>query len=217
MRGRTLTSMRNLTRFFALAAFLVATTSCGDVVRSGRAPVIMVIDSLLGIRGAVTPGTASNVLTSDVLTNVTSPPPCTPQTPCPTIFGDSGTIVLRLVPKDIGTASNPNAASSNNAVTITSYHVAYRRTDGRNTPGVDIPYSFDGAVTGTVPAAGTAQLGFALVRNQAKAESPLVQLVTNPSIMTVLADVTFYGKDLVGNDISASGTIQINFGNFGDF
>jgi hypothetical protein len=28
--------------------------------------------------------------------------------------------------------------------------------------------------------------------------------------------VTFYGKDRVGNDVSVTGQIQINFGNFGD-
>jgi hypothetical protein len=54
------------------------------------------------------------------------------------------------------------------------------------------------------------------VRNAAKAESPLVQLKTNGVILTTIADVTFYGRDRVGNDISATGSIQVDFGNFGD-
>jgi len=28
--------------------------------------------------------------------------------------------------------------------------------------------------------------------------------------------VTFYGTDRVGNDISVTGSIQVDFGNFGD-
>ena len=39
---------------------------------------------------------------------------------------------------------------TNNFITVTRYHVEFRRTDGRNTPGVDVPYAFDGAGTVTV-------------------------------------------------------------------
>ena len=59
-------------------------------------------------------------------------------------------------------------------------------------------------------------MGFQLVRHTAKEESPLVQLKTQPVIITTIAEVTFYGRDRVGNDISATGTIEIDFGNFGD-
>jgi len=94
--------------------------------------------------------------------------------------------------------------------------VSYARSDGRNTPGVDVPYGFDGVVAGTVPPGGSVTIGFELVRHTAKQESPLVQLVTSPQIITTLAQVTFYGTDQVGNAISASGAITIEFGNFGD-
>ena len=47
-----------------------------------------------------------------------------------------------------------------NAITITQYHVEYVRSDGRNTPGVDVPYAFDSAVGATVT--GTATVGFTL-------------------------------------------------------
>jgi hypothetical protein len=175
-----------------------------------------VIESLAGARGAATLGEFTGTLTSDVITNVTTPAPCTPEAPCPTIFLDPGQVVLRLSPKDIGTPSSPSVLSSNNEVTITRVHVQYRRADGRNVQGVDVPYAFDGAATGTVPAAEKATLSFVLVRNAAKAESPLVQLKTNGVILTTIADVTFYGRDRVGNDISATGSIQVDFGNFGD-
>jgi hypothetical protein len=207
--------MRYLTRFCAVAALVTATISCGNVVRDGRAPVYLVIDQLQGIRGGATAGTPSSTLTSDVLSFVTAPPPCTSAAPCPTIFGDSGTVVLRAPLKDVVSTTTPAAPTSNNEVTITRYHVEYVRADGRNTPGIDVPYAFDGAATGTIPANGTLTLGFVLVRNTAKQEAPLVQLQTNPLVITTIAKVTFYGQDRVGHDISVTGQLQIDFANFG--
>ena len=168
--------MLNLKRLVVVVAVAAASASCGDVARSGRSPVFLVIDSLKGSRGATSPGPLSGTLTSDVITNITSPAPCAAATPCPTIFGDSGEVILRSSLKDIGTTGTPAAPSSNNEVTITRYHVTYVRADGRNTPGVDVPYGFDGGVTGTIPVGGSLTLGFELVRNIAKQESPLVQL-----------------------------------------
>ena len=101
-------------------------------------------------------------------------------------------------------------------MTLNRYHVSYRRSDGRNIPGVDVPYAFDGAATITVPATTSASVGFELVRHAAKLESPLAQLVNNPTIITTIAEVTFYGQDLVGNEIQATGSIQVDFGNFAD-
>lgn len=211
-----MTRMRNITtRFLVTAAAAVALTSCGDVVRSGRAPVFLVIDSLAGARGSDPEKFTSN-LSSDVITNITSPAPCSEDNPCPTIFGDGGQVTLRLSPKDIGPVGVPATPSSNNEVTVTRVRVAYKRTDGRNTPGVDVPYGFDTGATGTVPASGNITLGFLLVKNTAKSESPLIQLKTNGVIISTIADVTFYGRDQVGNEISATGSIGVDFGNFGD-
>jgi hypothetical protein len=120
-------------------------------------------------------------------------------------------VTLHLVPKDF--LIEP---TSNNQVTLTRYHVTYRRADGRNTPGLDVPFGFDGAATGTVPPTGALTLSFELVRHVAKQESPLAQLVLSPNIINTIADVTFYGTDLVGNAVSASGSMSIEFGNFGD-
>lgn len=209
-------SMRNLTRFSALTALIVATTSCGDVVRNGRSPSYLVIDTLGGIRGAVTVLPATTTLISDVVTNVSTPPPCTQDSPCPTIFGDGGEAVMHIALKDPGTSTTPSVPTTVNSITITRYHVDYTRADGRNTPGVDVPYGFDGAVTVTV-GTNTTTFGFSLVRVVAKEEAPLVQLRSSNSFITALARVTFYGHDQAGNEVTASGTIQVDFGNYGDF
>ena len=118
---------------------------------------------------------------------------------------------MHIVPKDV---TNPTLPTSNNDVTITRYHVSYRRADGHNTPGVDVPFAFDGAVTVTIAGTTPTTVGFELVRVVAKQESPLVQLLTSNNVITTFADVTFYGTDRAGNAISVTGTIQIDFGSF---
>lgn len=209
-------AMRYITKVFALAALGTVCASCGDVARSGRSPVFLVIESITASQGGATGGTESNFLQSDVQRLVTTPDPCTAVSPCPTVYNDTGSATFHLSLKDLGNANLATAPSANNQVTITRYHVSYRRADGRNTPGVDVPYAFDGAGTVTVPETGKAALGFELVRHVAKGETPLVQLITNPSVITTIAEVTFYGQDLVGNEIQATGSIQVDFGNFGD-
>ena len=203
--------LRAIHRCLAFAVLLAATTSCGDAVRAGRSSVFLVIDSLQAAQGNK-PGSLGGTLTSDVLTNVTTPAPCSAAAPCPTVFNDVGQVVFRLSAKDVSVAP-----TTNNQVTVSRYHVTYRRADGRNTAGVDVPFSFDGAVTATVPATGTVSLGFEIVRIVAKKEAPLVQLVSNLDYITTIAEVTFYGRDQVGNDIDATGSMSIIFGNYGDF
>ena len=40
--------------------------------------------------------------------------------------------------------------------------------------------------------------------------------VKGAAVITTIAEVTFYGRDQVGNDVTVSGTLQVDFGNFGD-
>jgi hypothetical protein len=96
--------------------------------------------------------------------------------------------------------------------------VTYRRSDGRSTPGVDVPYAFDGAVTFTVQPGESQTVPFNLVRVQAKAEAPLSALAGNGGAMVIstIADVTFYGRDQVGREVSVTGTIGVNFADWAD-
>src|SRR5579862_8646656 len=128
--------IRHGLRLVVLAAGAVAAASCGDVVRSSRSPVILVVNSL-GASGS----SNATTLSSDVLNTTTTP--CTVAAPC--VFDDSAQSVLGVVMKDVTVAP-----TTNNQVTVTGYHVSYRRADGRNTEGVDVPFAFDGSVTGTI-------------------------------------------------------------------
>jgi hypothetical protein len=208
--------MRTSIRLIGLTALIAATASCGDVVRQGSSPVFLVIDQLQGIRGGAGSAAGASNLVSDVVTNITTPAPCSTVAPCATIFGDSGTVTLRAPLKDPG-ATAALSPTTNNEVTITRVRIDYSRADGRNTPGVDVPFGFDSAVTGTIQAGGTLTLGFELVRNVAKQESPLAQLRTSSNFLSTIAKVTFYGTDRVGNSVQVTGQISIEFGNFGDF
>jgi hypothetical protein len=200
----------------ALAAVAVALVGagCGDLATQGRSPSQLVILSLSAAQGSSPEEFGGNLL-SDVLTNVERTVNGQ-QVSSPTIFNDVGSAEFGLILKDPGSnPATPAAPAALNAVTITRYRVVYRRSDGRNTPGVDVPFPFDSGVTVTVTGDG-GSTGFELVRSSAKLEAPLRALTDNPDIISTIAEVTFYGRDQAGNDLSATGMIGINFGNFAD-
>src|SRR5688572_10108132 len=208
-----MTWIRRTTTAVVMMACAVS-AGCGDVVRQGRAPVQLVITALEAASGAE-PEQFGGTLLSDVVTLVEREVNGQ-QVDVPTTFNDLAEVTMSLILKDPGQPGTTTSPSAINQVTITRYRVIYRRSDGRNTPGVDVPFPFDSGVTFTVPASGTVSAGFQIVRHTAKQEAPLAALVFNPDVIATLAEVTFYGRDQAGNDISATGTIGIDFGNFGD-
>jgi hypothetical protein len=209
--------MRHVKIIALLAVLVSSSVSCGKVFKESKAPVYLYITQLQGARGG---GSAANQFTytlqSDVLTVITSPPPCTTTSPCPTIFSDNGFAVLLMARKDFGQGETPTDPSLSNQVTINRYRVVYRRADGRNTPGVDVPYPFDGAVTATIQPKNAVTITFELVRHISKMEPPLTELVNNPNIISTIAEITFYGRDQVGNELNVTGYMTVDFGNFGD-
>jgi hypothetical protein len=82
---------------------------------------------------------------------------------------------------------------------------------------VDVPYPIDGAITGTV-STNKALFTFTLVRAQAKEEPPLKALAAGggADLIGTIAQITFYGRDQTGHDVSITGQIGINFGDWGD-
>jgi hypothetical protein len=192
----------------------LATAGCGDFIRQSRSPSQIVVMSLMAASGAE-PDELSGTLHSDVITNVERSVGGA-QVIVPTVFSDNAEIVLALLLKDPGQPGVATTPSAINQVTMSRYRVTYQRSDGRNTPGVDVPYPFDGATTFTVPSEGTVTAGFEIVRHVAKEEAPLRALGTSGNIISTIAEVTFYGRDQAGNEVQASGSILIDFANFGD-
>lgn len=190
------------------------TAGCGEYTRQGTSPVRVVIVSLEAASGA-NPGSFGTTLTSDVITLVSRTVAGQPVR-TPTVFNDLGRVTMRLLLKDPGVPAALSAPSAFNEVTFTRYRVTYRRADGRNTPGVDVPFPFDSAATFTVPSAGTVQAAFEIVRHTAKEEAPLAALGANDVNITTLTEVSFFGRDQAGHEVVATGTIGITFANFGD-
>jgi len=171
---------------------VASAASCSKAMRTGQSPNYLIIESLQGASGGS--------LQSDVLNR-------NPTTGATSIAADLGTAAIRLAQKDpLGPA--PSVA---NAITITQYRVEYIRSDGRNVQGVDVPFSFDGAVTATVFDAAT--VPFTLVRVQAKQEAPLAALAFSggANTITTVARVTFYGRDQNGREVSVSGNMEVTF------
>jgi hypothetical protein len=203
-------------RAFALLAVCVASSaSCGDAIQ-GRSPAYLTINALLGAAG-VTPQAFSGVLASDVLTFVKKTVNGQ-QVDVPTVFEDNGQVTLTAALKNQGSGGTTAAPTPVNSITVDRYHVKFVRSDGRNVAGVDVPFEFDGGVTGTVSPGGTATMAFTLVRLQAKVERPLGSLVGNGGaiVISTIAEVTFYGHDQAGNAVSVTGKISVNFSDWGD-
>ena len=199
----------------ATLAIAFGSVSCGEVARTGRAPALLVIDALEAASGAE-PDQLSGFLLSDVQTLVE-------QTVdgklvmVPSIFNDIGEATLRIVVKDPGTGGLGVTPSELNAITLRRYRIEYLRADGRNKAGVDVPFPVDGGVTGTITATPST-IGFEMVRHQAKLEPPLRSLVGQGGrvFISTIADITFYGSDLAGNEVQAKGSISVSFGDYAD-
>jgi hypothetical protein len=206
---------RSFVRRVAAVALVVGSVSCGDVVRQDRAPVLVVIDTMEAASGA-DPGTMTGFLLSDVQTLVEQQVDGE-AVRVPTIFNDVGQATMRIIPKDAGNGSISLAPTPWNNVTINRYHIAFLRADGRNTPGVDVPFPVDGAVTATVGSTPTV-VPFEMVRHQQKLEQPLRSLANfgGRLFISTIAEITFYGADQVGNSVQVKGTISVSFSDYAD-
>jgi hypothetical protein len=102
-------------------------------------------------------------------------------------------------------------------IIIERYRVTYVRADGRNTPGVDVPHAFDGALNLRVPVDAPASQQFMVVRPQAKLEPPLSNLAGGGGliVLSVIAQIDFYGRQLVSDRaVAARGFLNITFADF---
>ena len=196
---------RAIARGAAAAALLggVAFASgCTSQQMDGTSPSYLIMDELLAARCAE-PDEFDGTLASDVLGAEGS------------ICADIGQVTLRTALKDPGSRNTPNEPSTTNWITVTRYRVQFIRADGRNVPGVDVPYAFDGGVTVTADPAGSTQT-FTLVRVQSKLEAPLKALGNGLGDISTIAEVTFYGSDQAGREVSVVGRISVNFANWAD-
>ncbi len=131
-----------------------------------------------------------------------------------TVFIDNGAVTMVAQPKSLRDAS-----SFVNDIVFARYRVTYVRADGRNVPGVDVPFPFDGVANFRVPVdRSETSRAFLLVRVQAKLESPLKELEGGGGslVISTIARVDFFGQDLAGRQIQVTGFINVTFADFAD-
>jgi hypothetical protein len=199
----------------AAVALLAGSVSCGEVVRQDRAPVLVVVDSIEAASGA-DPGNMGGFLLSDVQTLVEQQVDGA-TVRVPVIFNDVAQASMRIIPKDAGNGAVSLAPTPWNNVTINRYHISFVRADGRNTPGVDVPYPVDGAVTATLGSTPVT-VPFEMVRHQQKLEQPLRSLANfgGRLFISTIAEITFYGADQVGNGVQVKATMSVSFSDYAD-
>jgi hypothetical protein len=103
--------------------------------------------------------------------------------------------------------------------TVERYEVHFIRSDGRNTEGVDVPYSITGNISQEVVEESAVNLPLEVVRRQAKLEPPLLNLATGGGaiIVTMFAEITLHARTTTGQITNPiTGRMQIDFANFGD-
>ncbi len=195
--------MKNMKKVLGIAvilsAFLVL-VSCNPADNDSRSASLLLIDNILGVDAD---GANANFLQSDVLRSNGS------------VRADTITATLR------GEMLDPDpllGTSQYNDIVLTRYLVSFTRTDGRNVPGQDVPYPFEGSMSTVIKTGSTASVSLVLVREVAKLEPPLIGLVDLGAevVLTCTAKIDFYGHDMVNRTIKATGYLTVYFANYAD-
>lgn len=117
-------------------------------------------------------------------------------------------------------SKNPNIEQGRftDDIVIVRYEVRYFRSDGLGTQGVDVPYTISGNLSFEVRAQEGVNVPIEVVRNQAKLEAPLSNLIGGGGarIVTMFAQITLWAQTTTGVATnSATGRLQIDFADFG--
>lgn len=180
----------------AILPFLLF-NSCNVLENKTRSASVLIIQSLVGIsREGSEDATA---LDSDVVINP-------PSGKCYYVKGDFAKVTFTA--KLLSPTRTPTFY---NDIRVYRYRVRYIRTDGRNVEGVDVPYSYEGAMDVYVPIDGIVSWSFDIVRTTAKEEPPLIKLRGTNNVIEAIGIVDFYGEDMAGNKVTAQGKITIYF------
>ncbi|MEA2006501.1 MAG: hypothetical protein U9O50_09635 [Acidobacteriota bacterium] len=185
--------------------FVLFLLSCNPIENESQSSSILIVESLTGTD---IEGNEVNFLESDVLKVDSS-------TGDTYITADTAkaTLSAKLLQPDSLLGS-----SLHNNIMVTRYFVSYSRSDGKNTEGVDVPYSFEASLSTLVEIDSSVTISFLIVRAVAKAEPPLVNLSEGrgEGVLQVTAKVEFYGHDMTNHNVKATGYLSINFSNYID-
>jgi len=105
-----------------------------------------------------------------------------------------------------------------NRIFIHTYRVSYTYVDSLNMATTSVPSTFEGRLSVGIDIDSSASIEFVIVREQAKAALPLSDIITAvpASLLQVVAQITFYGEDIAGNPVQATGYLTIYFAEYAD-
>jgi hypothetical protein len=193
-----------------LAVVALISYACTEVEDNSESASLLVVDNVNGEPGGQ--GEEAGVpLLSDVCED-------DPETGACGTFNDNVTVTFSNEFLQIGPGAGVGGPSFMNDIIVTQYRVDFVRPNGRNTPGIDVPFGIDGTMNVRVPINGTADASITVVRHVAKKEPPLADLVTGlgEGVITANAVMKFFGHDIAGREVSATGFIEVHFANFAE-
>jgi len=203
---KTLRIAPRILRVAAVSALAFALAACNALENNTDSMSRLII---LSLKGQDMEGAAADYIQSDILFQ-------DPASGATSIYADIANAIMTAQMLD---PDPVNGVSSFADIQLEKYQVTFTRADGRNTPGVDVPWPFEGSLRATIQIGSQTGVSFVIVRESAKMESPLVDLLqdsTRVENFTAIAMVTFYGHDLSGKAVSASASISITFANYGN-
>ncbi|MGD2244960.1 MAG: hypothetical protein PVI11_00275 [Candidatus Aminicenantes bacterium] len=115
------------------------------------------------------------------------------------------------------TESIGDGPSYQNRIFIHTYEVRYTFIDSNLSPlpSPSTPATFQGRLSVGIDIDSSASIEFVIVREQAKLESPLLDVV-GLGLLQVVAQITFYGEDIAGHPVQATGYLTIYFADYAD-
>lgn len=196
--------LKTLFKILAILPVIILYISCNPLSNDTQSASMLIVENLMGTDME---GNEGSFLQSDVIFQDPEDPEKT------AIYADSAAVSLRGRLLDPASLTGP---SHYNDITVTRYIVSYIRADGRNTEGVDVPYSFEGNLSVVVPIDSAKDVTFIIVREVSKLEPPLIGLHEwrDAGVIEATAKVDFYGQDQTGNTIKATGYLTIFFANY---
>lgn len=173
-----------------------------DFITNNSASVFMEIASIEAASGSSVGGE----IRSDVVSDEGS------------VFNDDANVTVNIFRK------NPSVSSTSplEHTYMDSYEVRYTRVDGHNVEGVDVPFHITGPLgnarvhTPTDTGELEIELPITIVRHAAKLEPPLRNLRKGGGLdlITTVAEVTIYGRQINGQALKATGRVQVTFSDF---
>lgn len=194
----------SILKILVILPFILTFFSCNPIENKTNSASILIIESIMGTTMS---SEDANYLQSDVLFEDPTDPTIT------SIIADSAVVTFRAELLDPNSITGPSYL---NNITVTRYVVTYSRSDGKNTEGIDVPYTFEGSLTAQIAIDSTAGASFIIVREVAKNEPPLVDLIygTEEGVIEATARIDFYGHDQVNRNVQATGYLTIFFANY---